>query len=202
MQTGSRSDATAPSWLPTSTPETWDELARSDGPDHAIADCGSTESHERRLHAVLRLPFRPGETLLELGCGTGRLADLVPDGVTYEGLDWSAEMVELAQKRRPHIAFRQGTQDDLTPADWVVASGPFNYDDGWSKDRTAESFAAMWRASRRGIAVTVLRVEAERRLHYSPEELLSFVAELDWGQVELDRSYLPNDLCVRLWRGS
>jgi len=187
-------------WLTESSPETWDSYAMEGRPDYLIADCGSPESHERRLKAILRLPIKEGDTLLELGCGTGRLADFVPQSVRYEGLDWSAKVINQAQHRRPHNTFRRGTIGDLTPHDWVVASGPFNYVRGWSKYQTAEAVVAMWSASRRGIALTALRIPAEGRLHYDSEELTSFLVACDWSHLELDRSYLPNDICLRAWR--
>ena len=189
-----------PAWLAVSSPKSWDSHARAGGPDHRVADCGSAESHERRLRALLRLPIAGGDTLLEFGCGTGRLADLLPPGVRYAGLDWSAEVVALARQRRPHATFGRGSVADLTPHDWVVASGPFNYAQGWSRSQTAAAFSAMWAASRRGIAVTVLRTPAGGRLHYGGGELVSFLAACDWSHLELDRSYLPNDMCLRAWR--
>jgi len=193
------SERTIP-WLTESSPRAWDSYASTGGPDYLVADCGSPESHERRLRAVLRLPIDEGDDLLEFGCGTGRLADLVPRGVRYEGLDWSREVIALAQRRRPHGAFRCGSVGDLTPHDWVVASGPFNYATGWSKRQTAEAVSAMWQASRRGIALTVLGLPAKGRLHYGGDELVSFLAACDWSCLELDRSYLPNDVCLRAWR--
>jgi SAM-dependent methyltransferase len=187
-------------WLAESSPQAWDSYASNGGPDYLIADCGSAESHERRLRAVLRLPIREGHTLLELGCGTGRLADLVPESVRYEGLDWSPNVIAQARARRPHNAFRCGTVSDLTRHDWIVASGPFNYARGWSKNQTAEAVAAMWDASRRGIALTALCIPIDGRLHYDGEELASFLAAGGWSHLELDRSYLPNDVCLRAWR--
>jgi SAM-dependent methyltransferase len=189
-------------FLSESSPQAWDSYVRQGGPDYLIADCGSPESHERRLGAILRLPLMESDTFLELGCGTGRLADLVPEGVRYAGLDWSEQVVAQARHRRPNVAFRRGSLGDLTPHDWVVASGPFNYARGWSKRQTAAAIAAMWSASRRGIAVTVLHTPAEGRLHYETEELLSYLAGGDWSQLELDRSYLPNDICLRAWRAA
>ena len=187
-------------WLTESSPQTWDSYAKNGGPDYLIADCGSPKSHEQRLKAILRLPVKEGDTILEFGCGTGRLADLLPRSVRYEGLDWSPGVITQAQHRRPHNAFRCGTVSDLTAHDWVVASGPFNYARGWSKNQTAEALAAMWSASRRGVALTALRIPADGRLHYSAEELASFLAACDWSHLELDRSYLPNDMCLRAWR--
>jgi SAM-dependent methyltransferase len=187
-------------WLNESSPQAWDSYASQGGPDYLIADCGSAGSHEKRLRAVLRLPISTGDTLLEFGCGTGRLADFVPDGVRYEGMDWSGEVIAQARCRRPRNAFRLGSLSDLSSHDWVVASGPFNYAKGWSKSQTAEAIAAMWRASKHGIAFTVLRIPADRRLHYYGEELVSFLEACDWSHLELDRSYLPNDICLRAWR--
>jgi SAM-dependent methyltransferase len=189
------------SWITESTPKAWDERARAGGPDHVVADCGSPESHERRLRAVLRLPIEPGDSLIELGCGTGRLADLLPDGVHYEGIDWSSAVIDEARARRSSLSFRVGGADDLGEADWIVASGPYNYEHGWSKPQTAAAIERMWRNSRRGIAVTVLRVPAEGRLHYEPLEMARFLDGQEWAQLQLDRSYLPNDLCLRAWRG-
>ena len=187
-------------WLAESSPQAWNSYASQGGPDYLIADCGSPESHERRLRALLQLPIKEGDTLLEFGCGTGRLADFVRRGVRYEGLDWSREVITLARRRRPHGAFRCGSVGDLGLNDWVVASGPFNYAKGWSKSQTADAVSAMWGASRRGIALTVLCIPAEARLHYGCDELISFLEACDWSHVELDRSYLPNDMCLRAWR--
>jgi len=187
-------------WLTESSPQAWDSYAIQGGPDYLVADCGSPETHERRLRALLQLPIKEGDTLLEFGCGTGRLADFVPRDVRYEGLDWSREVLTLARRRRPHGAFRSGSVADLTPHDWVVASGPFNYAEGWSKNQTAEAISAMWDASMRGIGLTVLRTPADGRLNYGGDELISYLAACDWSHLELDRSYLPNDMCLRAWR--
>lgn len=187
-------------WLTESSPRAWDSYASEGGPDYLVADCGSAESHERRLKALLQLPIEEGDTLLEFGCGTGRLADFMPYGVRYEGVDWSQEVIMLAQRRRPNGAFSCGSVGDLTPHDWVVASGPFNYSKGWSKSQTAEAVSVMWDMSRRGIALTLLCVPADGRLHYGDDELISFLSACDWSHLELDRSYLPNDICLRAWR--
>lgn len=187
-------------WLAETSPQAWDSYARKGGPDYLIADCGSPESHERRLDALLKLPIKAGESLLEYGCGTGRLADLLPQDVRYEGLDWSQEVITQAHQRRPNAVFRCGSTGDLTPHDWIVASGPFNYAKGWSKIQTAEVVEAMWNASRRGIALTALRTPAKGRLHYDTIELVALLTQCEWAHVELDRSYLPNDVCLRAWR--
>jgi SAM-dependent methyltransferase len=187
-------------WVQVSTIEEWSRRARAGGPDHEVADCGSESSHLRRLRALLCVPMRPGDSVEDLGCGTGRLADLLPEDVTYEGLDWSEEVVELARQRRPGKRFRVGGVAELRPADWILASGPFNYAQGWRRDLTALAVRTMWAHSRKGIALTALRVPSSGRLAYTPEELIGYVAGCDWDAVHVDRSYLPNDLCFAAWR--
>lgn len=188
------------SWLQESTPEEWNRKAARDGPDHEIADCGSSASHERRLAAILRAPIRPGQLVLDFGCGTARLADLLPAGARYEGVDWSQQVVNVARQRRPGVAVRVGTADDLVACDWIVASGPFNYSTGWSREATKATIERMAQFARIGIALTTLRSPGEGRLHYSEMELLAYLETFGWTHLEFDRSYLPNDVCVRAWR--
>lgn len=58
-----------------------------------------------------RLPFRGDERVLDVGCGDGKVTELVaarvPDG-SVTGLDRSASMVALARARHPQIAFVAG----------------------------------------------------------------------------------------------
>ncbi len=57
---------------------------------------------------------RPPDSLLDIGCGTGRdlayLAKLSPDCV---GVDYQESMVEYARRARPHIDFRVGDMRSL-----------------------------------------------------------------------------------------
>jgi trans-aconitate methyltransferase len=52
---------------------------------------------------------RPGERVLDLGCGTGHLtARLAEAGAVVVGLDRSAEMLHQARAAYPHLAFVEG----------------------------------------------------------------------------------------------
>jgi trans-aconitate methyltransferase len=50
---------------------------------------------------------QPGESILDLGCGTGYLSDrIAASGSVVTGMDNSGEMIEKAQKAYPHLDFR------------------------------------------------------------------------------------------------
>lgn len=97
--------------------------------------------HQQWGAAILdRLALRGDETVLDLGCGTGRVTEqllerLGPDGHAI-GIDGSAQMVEEATRRLggdPRASFAQ--QDLLAlsvspPADAAISSATFH----WIKD--------------------------------------------------------------------
>lgn len=57
---------------------------------------------------------RPGERILDLGCGTGHLtARIAERGAEVVGLDHSAEMLETARAAHPGITFFQGDARDF-----------------------------------------------------------------------------------------
>lgn len=51
------------------------------------------------------LTLRPGERLLDLGCGDGRLCQFIPDSVAYVGVDISQVRINIASQRYPNRTF-------------------------------------------------------------------------------------------------
>jgi len=65
------------------------------------------------------LALRPGDQILDVGCGTGRLAahalERLDAGGRIVGIDPEAARIDLAQKLRdPRLAFRLGRAEDLS----------------------------------------------------------------------------------------
>jgi phosphatidylethanolamine/phosphatidyl-N-methylethanolamine N-methyltransferase len=55
--------------------------------------------HPGRLEAIQKMRIRPGDTVLEVGVGTGINLSLYPRSCTITGIDLSSKMLEKAQKR-------------------------------------------------------------------------------------------------------
>jgi len=74
---------------------------------------------------------RSGETILDLGCGTGDLAhEIATRGAGVIGIDLSAEMIAAARRKYPGIDFRIGDAEDFTlerPADTVFSNAALHW---------------------------------------------------------------------------
>lgn len=64
-----------------------------------------------------------GSRVLDLGCGQGRIAALLPGGCVYVGLDFSEEMLRQAQQRAPAGVSTQFMAADLLSDDWPASVG-------------------------------------------------------------------------------
>ncbi len=66
-----------------------------------------------------------GDSILDLGCGHGRLINLLKDlRIDYHGLDYSAELVKIARKENPGFIFKVGDARELP-------YGPKTFDSVW-----------------------------------------------------------------------
>ena len=85
--------------------------------------------YHRRIHEIYKLLVRPGQRILELGCGRGDLlASLEASEGT--GIDFSAEMIRRATRRHPELRFIHADVHDLSeiegPFDVIIASDLVN----------------------------------------------------------------------------
>lgn len=154
---------------PINTREAWSDRAAMPAPWDAAG--WSRRSQRERFDAVLaRLDLRPGDTVLDFGCGTGELADRIPSSL-YVGYDSAPGMVARAQVDHPLAHFTS-----KWPAgrfDHVIAVGPFNLPGGWSKQHTFHALRHLWDSTGcRSLIVSVYAGDDERCLRYSPNDLL------------------------------
>lgn len=114
-------------------PDFWrGRLIFSDGELHrAIYRCSIEQwlVIEARHRAELAQHLRPTDSILDAGCGYGRLLDILPaewDG-RYVGVDLAQDFIHLARRRHPGKQFIVGNllslraQRDCQRYDWVIA---------------------------------------------------------------------------------
>src|SRR2546423_478698 len=74
---------------------------------------------------------KPGERILDLGCGTGHLtAKIAESGATVVGLDHSAEMLNQARAAYPGLEFVRGDARDFAfsePFDAVFSNAVLHW---------------------------------------------------------------------------
>jgi SAM-dependent methyltransferase len=71
---------------------------------------------------VARLDPRPGERIVDLGCGTGHhAAEMASAGAWVEGLDADEEMLRRARGEHPGVAFRRADARSFTVMEAVDA---------------------------------------------------------------------------------
>jgi trans-aconitate methyltransferase len=82
-------------------------MKTSDPWDANLYDAKHSFVNEMARGLVEMLAPKPGERILDLGCGTGALAQQIADaGATVVGVDASAAMIVQAQKNYPDLDFR------------------------------------------------------------------------------------------------
>ena len=73
---------------------------------------------ERLKQVVDALDVRPGQRVLEIGCGHGVAATyVIAKGARLTAIDRSAKMIEAAQRRNPNGEFIQTTLEDADLGD-------------------------------------------------------------------------------------
>ena len=94
--------------------ERWSEVA--------YADAATYLAHRGELILSLGPPLEQGDTVLDLACGDGGLADHLP-GARYAGVDASAEMVKAGKGRGRNVVL--GDLNDYEPPEPVAATTCF-----------------------------------------------------------------------------
>jgi SAM-dependent methyltransferase len=88
----------------------------------AYADPRAYLAHRAELTRSLGPSLETGDTVLDLACGDGGLADYLP-GLRYVGVDASPEMVESARTRGRTVVL--GDLNDYEPSERVAATTCF-----------------------------------------------------------------------------
>lgn len=180
------------------TPRAWSERAVQPAPWSAAlwSEAGQT----RRFLAVLQhLALREGDTVLDFGCGPGRLCEFLPREVAYYAYDWAPGMLERVRREHERAWVLEELPEELF--DHVVAIGCFNLRDGWTKEQTWQRLSDLWVLhTRRSLVVSLYRGSDSAHWHYDAEELAGLVRRLGCERFSIDGTHLANDLLLEMRR--
>jgi trans-aconitate methyltransferase len=150
---------------------------------------------------------RPGERILDLGCGTGQLtSDIAMSGASVVGLDKSRDMLQQATQNYPELTFVEGDAADFRfeePFDAVFSNAALH----WVKDHGAavESIARALRPGGRFVAEfggkgntasimaalsDILGSEAGERCPWNYPSIAEFAAVLEKNGLEVRQASL------------
>jgi SAM-dependent methyltransferase len=103
---------------------TWEKYGSKarDWTEAAYADADAYLAHRAELVRTLGPPLRPGDTVLDLACGDGGLADFLPDQ-RYLGVDASPEMIAAGRARGREVV--AADLNDYAPPAPVAATTIF-----------------------------------------------------------------------------
>jgi SAM-dependent methyltransferase len=152
-----------------------------DWSERAYADPRAYLAHRAALVATLGPPLVAGDTVLDLACGDGALADFLQDGIRYRGVDASEAMV--AEGVRSGRAVELGDLNDYEPPEPVAATTCFRaiY---YTRDRGA----FFRRAS--GYTTKKLVFDLNPR-QYRVSDVQADLEAAGWGQLELRPFFSP-----------
>ena len=104
--------------------ETWEKYRGSAGrwSDEQYADARAYLAHRADLVRALGPPLEPGDTVLDLACGDGGLAEF-QDGLRYVGVDANDEMVAAGRARGRELVLAD--LNDYVPREPVQATTIF-----------------------------------------------------------------------------
>ena len=184
------------------SPAAWSARAHSPLPEHEACRWSRSGQRERHESVLAALAPKPGETLLDFGCGTGALSELVPEGVVYDGYDWAPGMIERARHEHPGRRFLSVLVGPLSYAyteyDLIACIGPFNLPQDWSKEQTWETLDLLWGRCQRALAVCLYAGDDADCLVYSEDEI-PLIAPAREARTTIAR-HRPNDLLLLIER--
>lgn len=108
----------------------WDRLGMAESVDAFWRSSPDEIAHRKRLATLVNDHSNYGDSILEVGCGTGliygALKQFFGDVITYTGLDYSRPMLDIAITRYPEGTFRGGKAEALDyPDSWFDVACAF-----------------------------------------------------------------------------
>ena len=184
-------------------------------PARQVAWMGYWDQDVRLAGLMAALPEDAEGSLLDVGCGLGALADHLPPGVRYTGIDLLPKRIAQAKAMRPDLRFEVADvlQWRHGPYDWVVCSGALNVAVAGGRQAEADWFQeclqAMWALTDKALLFNCLTIEGagldpddDPALSRLPRDFVLDTARDLTPRIVIREDVLPGELTIWCHRSS
>lgn len=184
------------------------DLVREHGISSRALDWGSRASQTLRFRILAEIGVKPGERVLDAGCGQGDLYEWLQaqhSGIDYTGFDITPAMVETARERFPEARFETADAASWTSSDidYAFCSGLFAYRPDGGIDYQMMVISRLFEQVKSGVAFNSLSGWAPTKVageyYADPQEVLTRCRALT-SRVVLRHDYHPNDFTIYLYK--
>lgn len=139
-------------------------------------------SRDVRFKTLLAIGVKSGDSLLDLGCGSGQLIRYLNKHklkIKYTGIDVAEAPIDYAKTRYPQHTFICDEVENLTKKyDWIIISGTFNLE--MPKEKMVNILKHINKLAIKGVASNFLHADMQDAdpaiyRYYRPKDVIQYV---------------------------
>ena len=191
----------------------YQNLLKLHGDSFLAAQYSSSETQDNRLRILTQIASLHSRRVLDFGCGTGRLGELLREiapSCDYNGVDIVQDFHDICNLKFPagKFDFLKNFQGEIF--DYIFISGVFNNKLADNRQFYRETIKSLFEITRHGLAFNMMSTyvdfQDENLFYESPEAVFSFIKNNISPFVTIRHDYLikrdsiPFDFTVYVYK--